>query len=313
MTTTFNATMPTLASPRPRHRPPIIAALWLVAAVAVAVAGCSMVKLGYGQAGAFSFRWLDRYVDFDDAQSLKVRSALDEFFVWHRRSQLPDYADLLARAEREVMADVSPERMCGWAAEIRSRVDTALERAVPAIADVASTLTPAQVGNVEARFRAGNEEYRDEHLQRAPERRRAKAVKREIERAEMLYGGLDDAQRELVARAVAASPADPEAAFAERLRRQQDALALVRRLAAPAGAAPGRDDAQGQVRAYLRGFERSPREGYRAQAERSAAYNCAYASSLHNSTSAAQRRAAVKTLKGYEADLRELGADGAGA
>ncbi len=66
-----------------------------------------MLKLGYGQASGFGFRWLDRYADFDDAQSLRLRTGLDEWFAWHRRSQLPDYADLLARARTEVLADVS--------------------------------------------------------------------------------------------------------------------------------------------------------------------------------------------------------------
>lgn len=305
MITMFNA-MPSFASTRFRFRSSIIATLMGVALIGLA--GCSMIKIGYGQASPFAFRWLDRYVDFNDAQSLRVRAALDEWFAWHRRTQLPDYADLLARAQVEVVADTTPERMCGWATDVRSRFETALERTLPVIADVLPTLSPAQIGNVEKRYRERNEEFRDEFVQRDPNKRRREAIKREVDRAEMLYGDLDDSQRESVKASVAASPFDAELSYSERLRRQQDALALMRKLTVPGTA---RDDAEAQVRAYVRRLDRSPREIYRTYSERLVAYNCAFASDLHNRTTPAQRRQAVKKLKGYEADLRELAADSA--
>ena len=275
---------------------------------AVGLGGCSLIKLGYGQASPFAFRWLDGYVDFNDAQSLRVRAGLDEWFAWNRRTQLPDYADLLAKAQVEILADVTPERMCSWAADVRGRVEIALERTLPVIAEVLPTLSPAQIGNVEKRYRERNEEFRDEFVQRDPNKRRQGAVKREIERAKMLYGDLDDSQREFVVASVAASPFDAELSYAERLRRQQDALAMMKKVAMPG---TGRDDAESQIRAYVRRLERSPRDAYRAYSERLVAYNCAVAAALHNRTTLPQRRHAVKKLKGYEVDLRELAADSA--
>jgi hypothetical protein len=306
MITTFNTMLPS-ALPRIRSRSRIIAALALL--LASALAGCSFVKLGYGQASPLLYRWLDRYVDFDEAQALRVRAALDEAMAWHRRSQLPDYVELLVRAEAEVTADITPERMCGWAADVRTRTATVLQYLAPSIAEVAQTLTPAQLLHLEKRYAASNREWRDEHLQRNPQRRLEAAVKRELERAETLYGELDEAQREQVARAVAASPYDAEFAYQERLLRQQDVLTLARRLREPG---TGRDDAVVQVRAYLERFDRSPRESYRAYTERLVAYNCGFASALHNAASAAQRSAAMKKLKGYESDLRALSAEGGG-
>ena len=303
MITMFKA-MPTSTSFRHRFRSSIIATLALVAATVLG--GCSLIKVGYGQASPFTFRWLDRYVDFDDAQSLRMRTALDEWFAWNRRTQLPDYADLLARASAEVLVDSTPERMCGWATEIRSRVDTALERTLPTLAELLPTLAPAQIVRVEQRYKERNEEYRDEFVQRSAEKRRREAVKREIDRAEMLYGDLDAAQRELVVRSIAASPFDAELAYSERLRRQHDVLALMRTLSAPGAR---RDDAEAQIRAYVRRLDRSPRDPDRAYSERLVAYNCAFAATLHNATSPLQRRYAAKKLKGYETALRELAAE----
>jgi hypothetical protein len=300
MITTFKP-MPSPVSHRSRSRPPIIAALLLLAAV---LTGCGLaVRIGYDQAGPLAFRWLDGYIDFNDAQSLRVRAGLDEWTAWHRRTQLPDYADLLARARTEVLADTTPDRMCAWGRELRGRFDTAVARAAPAIVDVAQTLTPAQLANVEKRYAERNREYRDEFLQRDPDRRRSAAVERQIARAEMFYDRLDGAQRRFVARAVAESPYDAETAYAERVRRQQDALAVLRRVTA---ARLPRAEAEAELHAYVQRLDRSPDEAYRRYAERLAGHECGFAAALHNSTSVAQRRAAADKFKGYEDDLRAL-------
>ena len=306
MTTTFK-TMPTSALPRPAGRPWIIAALGV--AIVLGLGACSLIKLGYSQASPLVFRWLDRYVDFDDAQALRARAALDDALAWHRRSQLPDYVQLLERAEVEVLGEATPERMCAWATEIRSRVEPVLERLAPAVADIAVTLTPAQLAHIEKRFAETNEEFRDDHLQRNPKRRERANVRRAIDRAEMLYGRLDDAQRELVAEHVRASPYRAELADAERKTRQQEAIAFLRRLRETS---PGGDDALEQVRAFLHAIDRSPREEHRLYVERLTAHNCALASDLHNATSPEQRREAARRLKGYRDDLRALMGESAG-
>jgi hypothetical protein len=203
MITMFNA-MPPFTLHRPTCRSSIIAALLLLAATVLA--GCSMMKLGYSQGSGFAFHWVDRYVELDDAQSLRVRTALDEWFAWHRRTQLPDYADLLARAQSELAADASSERMCAWSREVRARIDTAVERAIPVAAEVALTLAPAQIAAIEKRQAKTNEEFRDEHLHRDPAKRRRALLRREIERAESFYGKLD---RRSASSSPAPSPARP--------------------------------------------------------------------------------------------------------
>ncbi|MEP7301304.1 MAG: DUF6279 family lipoprotein [Caldimonas sp.] len=277
--------------------------------LATVLSGCGMaLKLGYSQADSLTFRWLDAYVDFDDAQSLRVNDALDDWFAWHRRTQLPDYADLLARAQAELPGPATAERMCFWGREIRARIETGLERAAPALAELMPILSAQQIANIEKRYREKNAEYRDDFLQREPGRRRKAAVKREVERAELLYGRIDEAQREFVAHSVAQSPWDGELAYAERLRRQQDVLAVLRRLVAKRAS---RADADAEIRAYVQRLERSPHEDYRRYSERLADHNCSFAASLHNLTSAQQRRAAVRRLKEYEGDLRGLAAEAA--
>jgi hypothetical protein len=108
---------------------------------------------------------------------------------------------------------------------------------------------------------------------------------------------------------VRGSPYSAETVDAERKQRQHDAIAFFRGVRETN---PGRDDAIAQVRAYLAALDRSPREGYRLYTERVTAHNCALASALHNSATAAQRREAAKKLAGYRNDLRSLIDDSAG-
>jgi hypothetical protein len=286
-------------------RAPIIVALCVAL---LFVTGCSALRIGYNQADDLIYWWLDGYVDFTDAQTPRVRGALTEWLAWHRRTQLPDYARLLSRAQGEVMADSTPKRVCEWWGMIGSRIDTSIERAVPVAAELMLELTPQQIQHIERRYAKRNDDFRNDFLQSdAAERLRA-SIKRAVERAEVLYGRLDEPQRELVARSVAASPFDAELWFAERLHRQQDMLQMMRRLLRGVG---DRDAAQAALRAYADRWTRSPREGYRRYADALVQYNCAFAASLHNSTNATQRQAAMLKLKGWEADARSLAAEAA--
>lgn len=302
MITTFNA-MPSPVLRRSRLRLPIIAGLFVLTGL---LAGCAVaLKLGYAQGSLIAYRWLDGYVDFNDAQARRVRAALDEWFAWHRRTQLPDYADMLAGIEIELTGNTTPERVCALSDAIRSRAEAAFEHARPAFIDVAATLTPQQIAHIEKKFGARNESYRDDYLQRDPAERREAAVERETGRAEDLYGSLEEAQRQIVARGVADSPFDAELAYTERLRRQQDALSLLRRLAAPAAS---RGEVEAEIRAYVQRLDHSPNDDYRRYALKLVNYNCAFAAALHNGTTGAQRRTAAKKLEGYVRELRELAA-----
>jgi len=269
------------------------------------VSGCSALRIGYGTAPDLAYWWLDRYVDFDGAQTARVRDAIAQWFAWHRREQLPEYAALLVRARTEVMADTTATRVCEWQSELMRRADTAFDRAAPAIADIVLSITPTQIAHIEQRYAKTNEEFRDDYLQPDPTERAAATLKRTVERAEMLYGTLDDGQRARMAAALARSPFDPELWLAERKLRQQDALQLLNKLIRDKAT---REQTQLAVRAYADRIERSPREVYRRYSDRLSEFNCAFAATLHNGTSAAQRRYAADKLAGWEGDLRALAA-----
>lgn len=271
----------------------------------VALAGCSLVRLGYGQAPDLTYWWLDGYLDLNGEQTPLVRDGLEAWFAWHRATQLPDYADLLARAQADVQRDITPELACRWGDELRQRTDRLLEPAVPTLVSLVTRLTPAQVQHLQAQFRKKDDEFRDEFLQDAPEARQKESLRRTLDRLEMLYGRLDDAQRERVAQGLSASPFDPQQWARERQARQQDIIQTLQQ------ARTLRDD-PARAEALLRGLVsragQSPRPGYRAYQQTLTEYNCAFSARIHNATTPAQRQAAVRRLKGWEDDLRALAA-----
>ncbi len=280
------------------------AAAALAALALVGLTGCSALRVGYSQAPDLIYWWLDRYIDFDDDQTPKARDAIDQWFAWHRRTQLPDYADLLVRAQKEVLVDTTPARVCDWQRELLKRAHTAYDHAEPAAAEIVLTVTTGQIAHLEKRYAKNNEEFRDEYLQADPAKRAKKNLERTLERAEMLYGRLDDAQRNRIGEHLARSPFDPEIWLAERQQRQQDALRLLRSIGADG--TMSREQAARALRGYIERLERSPRDDYRRYAERLSEFNCTFGAAVHNGTTAAQRRAAVKKLASWEGDLRVI-------
>lgn len=280
----------------------IIAALLLLA---VGLTGCSAVRFGYNQAPELVYWWLDGYADFDDPQSRRVRDMLGQWFGWHRRTQLPDYANLLQRAQADVLADTSPERVCRWWDELRRRGELAVDQALPATAELIPTLTAQQIKHIEARYLRNDEEFRKDYLAADPAQRLKDSVKRTLERVEFIYGTLDGEQRERVARLVAESPFDAEAWNAERLQRHKETLQMLRKLSTEPAS---RDTALATLRAHVLRLSRSPREPYRQYQQKLETYNCAFAASLHNATKPAQRQTAAAKLKGWEGDFRALAA-----
>jgi len=266
-------------------------------------AGCSALRIGYSTAPDLVYWWLDGYVDFSGAQTTQVRQAISEWFAWNRHTQLSDYAALLARAQSEVRADTTPARVCEWQSEVTERATTAFDHIVAAAAQLALTLTPQQFQVLERRYAKNNREFRDDFLQPDLHERAKETLRRTVERAETLYGHLEDAQRARLADLLSHSPFDPEIWLAERRQRQQDALHMLRHLVSEHASI---EQAEAALRAYEHTVEVSPRESYRHYDEQLKAFNCKAGATLHNLTTPAQRETAAQRLGGWSDDLRAI-------
>src|SRR3954452_7316677 len=95
--------MLTPSLPRPTRSPGHVARRMLRVGALLAVlslVGCSAVKLAYNNLPEFSYWWLDSYVDFNGAQTPRVKEQLVQLLERHRRTELPKLSAMVENAER---------------------------------------------------------------------------------------------------------------------------------------------------------------------------------------------------------------------
>lgn len=282
------------------------ALLWALLPVLL-LSGCSAVRLGYNNAPELSYWWLDSFLDFNDPQSTQVRTELAALQAWHRQSELPRYVEVLEKLQRLAPATVTPAELCAVYDEFKPRLQALLDQAEPSIAALAPTLTPEQLLHLQRQLDKRSVKWRAEWLTVSLDERNARRVKQLTDRVEMLYGSLDERQRVLLRERMAALPFDADLRERESQRRHRDVLQTLRQVQNGSGSDTS---ARAVLHAWLARALNSPDSVYRKQQEMAMHATCQTLATLHNSTTPAQRLAAVKTLQGYAADARSLLAAG---
>ncbi len=275
-------------------------------ACALLLTGCSVVRVAYSQGPMLAGWWLDDYLEFSPEQQPRVKAALNEWFEWHRRTQLPDYAALLAAAQVQVMQPATPEQVCRWYDELRGRIGVALRHGVPLAVDVVSGLSAEQLRLLEQRYEKSNQKFQGEFMQARLDERAKASQRRTLERVEMLYGRIDERQRQMLVDALAASPFDPAQWYAERLALQRETLQTLRQLQARPQTPAERAAHEARLAQLAQRLQNSTQPEYRAYQQRLTEFNCALVARFHNSTTQAQRQAARARFKGWEEDFRAL-------
>lgn len=201
--------------------------------------------------------------------------------------------------------EITPEQACSVVDELRHRGMALAAEAEPAVVTLATSLHPEQLQHIRDKYRKNNAKYRDDWLSLTPDEQREKRFKQFVERAEMIYGDLDEPQRDALRRDMERSPFDANFILSERQRRQRD---LLRTLAQASHPGVSFASARQLMRGYLDRALTPPDPTARAQQDAMLQAGCHQFSVLHASTTAAQRERAVRRLRAYQRDLAELSA-----
>jgi hypothetical protein len=272
----------------------------------VSLSACSLLITGYNQAPSLLiFSWVNPHLDLNSEQDKQLRADLQVLHQWHRQQQLPVYADIFQKVAVLAPKEMTGPQICSLFDEFKDTLAPLSQQMSPAIARLALKLTPAQLQRLEQQYDKDNRDYRKEwKLDASADKQLQVEADKGIENAERWYDRLDKKQKALVKQLAKDSQFDLQKSWGERLRRQQDTVSTLERIAK---SQQGLAWAQQEVTALLnRSLLNSPDEAYRAYVEMRKDINCEAAAQLHNSTSAAQREFTVKTLKAYEADIRAL-------
>lgn len=279
------------------------AGIILALALALGLAACSAIKLGYSSLPDVVYWWLDGYADFTDDQDPTVRAELARLHAWHRQQELPRMVELLGRIERLAPGEISAAQACAVVTDVQGRLQAVWQAAEGPAAALAVSLRPEQLRHIERKLRSSNDKFRREWVDMPLAQQQEKRYEAMLKRLESIYGSLDEPQRSVLRQGIARSAYDPARILADRQRRQQDLLVVLRRLA-------GQDvppaEARAQLHAWMDRSQNAPDTGYRTWQQGLVDEGCRIYSEVHRSTTAAQREQAVRRLRAYQRDLREL-------
>ena len=222
-------TRTTLASRlRTRVRTGMLTAV-LMAAVLLA-AGCSSIRFTYNHGDTLLYWWLNNYLDLDADQSGWLKKDIDKLFQWHRTTQLKDYVQLLANGQRQLAGTLSAADLMSDYHDIRARSELLVYKALPELADLARSVRPEQVAQMEKKFAKNNDDFRKKFMRGDLEERQKARYKKSMEQFELWFGRFSSEQEAVLRKASDARALDNEIWLDERSRRQKRIVAVLQKI-----------------------------------------------------------------------------------
>lgn len=279
--------------------------LVIVAVVMMAgTTGCA-ASLVYDRADRLTQRWVDGYVALDPTQEAILDAGLVDLHLWHRREQLPAYADWLRGigARLQVAGPVSEGELRALGTELGAFWRELAGTALPLMTELGAGLGDDQVAELVATLRedhASEFEAAERRSDDWRQQRRTRSMERFLRR---WTGPLTDAQRAAANSWAAGLEPTLAASFENRAGWIDDLeAALARR--GDAGAL----QAAAEVLLVAPTSRWSPE--YAALIERNAARTASFLAAFLNDLDEGQRTRAVDRLERLAAELERLSQDG---
>lgn len=277
-----------------------------IAGVTMLLFACSAARVGYNNGEFVSYWWLDSYVDFESDQKPWVKQHIDDLFAWHRKTQLRDYVQFVSRIQRRDLSTVTKADLLADYSEGRTRILRIVDHAAPELADLALSLTPAQIANIEQKFTRNNDKFRKEYLSGDTAERQKFRYKKMMKQAEYWFGNFNRDQEARLRALSDARPLNNELLLAERMQRQHELIALLQQIHAEK---PARDEAAAMIRKYI--VQTVDRFGDRERqsfADASNQANAALVAEMMHMATPEQRKHFVNTLQDWISDFNRLSA-----
>ena len=267
------------------------------------LSACSVVRMGYDRMPTISYWWLDSYLDFTDNQEEQVKSDLRELHQWHRSTQLPEYADILAGIGARTLGDASAVATCRDVEKVIAAVETFATHVTPHIARMTRQLSPAQLVHLRNTFAENDKTWRDKWINPTPEEVATTRYEDWLDRADSFYGDISDEQKAFMKLVIAHSVYDVKVGWDQRQRQQQDTLATLGKIVETSFS---QSAAEAEIAGLL---DRTlhPRDlVYLFMVQKVVLESCVNLAGLHQLTTQKQRLRAQEKLAGYEQDFRIL-------
>ena len=263
----------------------------------------SSAGVGYNYADTFSLYYLDSYLDLDAQQEKQAAASLQALFAWHRKNELPAFANQLSGAQQQVLNQLTLEQLYDLNEFMRASIERASLKAVPMLADLMLSLSSAQVDHLRRQLDQSNADFREEYLAVSPEQQRKQRYDMLLEQFNDWFGELNAQQLALMRVANADWPVDNQFWYAERLIRQQEMLALVDYAVQQQ---PDHARLEERLQQYILGFERNRSVQRQAKIDRSREHTLRLIAALAKDGSAEQKRHLVARAQSLIDDFSVL-------
>lgn len=170
----------------------------LVLLLLVALSACT-TKMAYNFLD-WAIEWkVQRLVKLHGEQKVLTKKAIQDFHLWHRTTQLPQYADYLRQLQTRLNAKpVTAKDVHAETDKIQLLVDQSVEKILPDATEVLTTLSDDQVKELLASVAEEREEYKDEYVDPSARKRQKTYYKKFLKHAQDWLGPLSKEQKEKV-------------------------------------------------------------------------------------------------------------------
>jgi hypothetical protein len=279
---------------------------WLLALLALVVmlAGCSSIRLSYNHGDTLLYWWLNGYVDLESGQKEGVREDIGDLFTWHRKTQLKEYVHLLETGQRQLQGNLTQADLLANYDVVKASTELLLLKATPDLADLARALQPGQISSMEKKFASNNDAYRKKFLTGNAEKRQTVRYKKSMEQFETWFGSFSREQEAAIRKASDARPLDNQLWLDERVLRQKNIIALLRKVQREK---PDKEATEALIRQLIKeGFARLEQSEHKAFFDASNAATTQMVIKVIAMATPAQKTHAHKRMQGWIDDFNSL-------
>ena len=271
-----------------------------VLGIALLLAGCSLPQLAYNNADSVLRFKLYSYLDPTQEQDVMMSSAIQRLHVWHRRNELPHYADAFAQMAQRVGEGLQ-ESDIAWSRDFTyQHYRTLAARAVDDALPTLRTLTADNFAALERKFAERNKEYADDYLTGDATQQRDAMVEYLEEHLERWIDRLTGEQKALLTRLVESHPRFAALRLENRRFLQRQTLAILHDVVR------GQPGAEDSLRDLTVNWEKYSTPQYRQALREWERGTIETLIALDRQLTATQRSEAVARLRQYSSDLYAL-------
>jgi hypothetical protein len=264
---------------------------------------CSAVRFAYNQGDTLTRWWIDDHIGLTQEQDSLIREALDRHFWWHRTMQLQGLAASLEEIQQKIDKSISKRDVTHFYGEIKKHSYVIAHKVTPDMAKLFASLEPSQIENIQKRMAQNNEKFVKEWLPKDKADQLKVRSERVIQRAEWLFGKLSKDQEDKIKAYIVANPVDMNLIYQERLRRQQDLIAVIKDISKKK---LNQKESEALIADYIKHFEYGRHKAQQDLAKKREETTLELATFVVQITTDEQKKYAFERIETWIADINSL-------